>query len=121
DECPVCDRIPIIEPLRGTFNLTFLDGNPFIARYRMHDIAFVADGVFGRTYKVTGEGVYTLSGEVAVLHDLTLQVQIDDGNSNKLCFFTNAVPFTDRWRPMMEISVDQTNGTISQTYHLTLE
>ena len=60
DECPVCDRIPIVEPLRGTFKLTFLDDNSLFTRYRVHDIAFVAEGGFGRTYKVTGEGCYHL-------------------------------------------------------------
>ena len=121
DECPPCDRIPIVEPLRGTFELTFLDDNSLFTRYRVHDIAFVAAANIGRTYKVTGEGIYSIGGEVAVLQDLKLQVWIDDGLSNKLCFFTNAFPAIDRLRPMISSTVDQTNGTFAQTYHLTLE
>src|ERR1043165_7677441 len=51
---------------------------------------------------------------------MSLQVKIDDGVSNKLCFFTNTSPMVSRPWPMLDISLDQTNGTFTQTYSLRL-
>jgi len=111
DDCPVCGRPPIIVPMRGTFGLRLIQENPLFATYALEDLAFDAGGPPGTTYKVRGNGVYHVGGEAGLLQDLSLEVRIDNGFTNTLCYFTNAVPQVTRGWPLIQITVDQTNGT----------
>src|SRR6266545_2437626 len=76
DDCPVCDRLSIPVPMRGTFNLRLIDETPISARYALEDINFTAGD---RPYLVKGGGVFDVSGEVAVTVRMSLELQIDDG------------------------------------------
>ena len=118
DDCLFCDRIPVQAPMRGTFNLRLLENNTFSSRYAIEDIDFTAGP--GRTYTVKGGGTFEIGGEVAVTLRVFLQVQIDDGFTNKVCYFTNATKTIDRPWPMMDITLDQTNGIPAQTFTLRL-
>ena len=118
DDCPVCDRIPIQEPLRGTFNLRLLDQNPIFTRYALEDIAFTAGPT--RTYTVKGSGTFEIRGEVAVILEMFLQVDINDGVTSKTCYFTNTTTTMNRPWPMIDITMGQTNGTVGQVYTLRL-
>src|SRR2546430_408627 len=69
---------------------------------------------------VTGSGTFEIGGEVAVTFRMDLQVQIDVGFTNKVCYFTNSTSGLDRRLPMMDITVVQTNGTPGQTFTLRL-
>jgi len=120
DDCPVCGRPTILQPMRGSFDLLALDNNPLFSRYELRNISFSAGSKTTIEYRVTGGGIYRIGGEVAVLQDLTLQVSIDNGFTNKPCFFTNQLDSIGRPWPMIETSVDQTNGTLTQVYHLNL-
>src|SRR6266850_4681513 len=51
DDCPVCGRIPIQVPMRGTFNLRVLEQNTLSSRYAIEDISFKAGE---RPYRVKG-------------------------------------------------------------------
>src|SRR2546428_13674911 len=42
DDCPVCVRISIPVPMRGTFSLRLIDETPISARYGLEDISFTA-------------------------------------------------------------------------------
>ncbi len=117
DDCPVCDRVSIPVPMRGTFNLRLIDPSPISSRYALENIQFEAGD---RPYRVTGGGTFEITGEVAVTLQMSLQVQIDDGFTNKVCYFTNATMTVDRPWPMIDITVGQTNGTITQVYTLRL-
>ena len=118
DDCPICDRVPIEEPMRGTFQLRLLESNPLFSDYALEEIDFKA--VLPRTYTVRGRGTFQIGGEVAVIQRMTLQVQIDDGITTALYSLTNStVPISRPW-PMIDIALVQTNGTDTQTYHLRL-
>jgi hypothetical protein len=66
DDCTICDRLPIVVPMRGTFSLSLREHNPLFAVYDLRDINFSAsNGVF--EYLVKGEGTYEIGGEVALL------------------------------------------------------
>src|SRR5688572_6358573 len=54
DDCPPCGRPTVLEPLRGTFDLRLVEGNPLFSRYALENIAFTAGSIAGRTYKVVG-------------------------------------------------------------------
>ncbi len=117
DDCPICDRVAIVVPMRGTFQLRLVQQGPLFFNYALDNIDFTAS-LNGRTYKVAGQGTYRIGGELAVLQDLFLQVWVDNGFTNELCLFTNASPFVTRSWPMFQIGVDQTNGTMVEQYHL---
>lgn len=117
DECLICARPSIQEPMRGTFNVRLLEENPLRSRFALEDIRFTAGG---RPYRVTGDGTLEVGGEVAVTLQLILQLQIDDGFTNKAAYFTNATTTVDRPWPMMDVTLVQTNGTLGQTFTLRL-
>ncbi len=120
DDCPVCDRIPIVEPIRGTFELRVLENSPLATTFAIANINFTNSGTLNRTYQVTGNGFLNVSGEVAIKLNLYLKVFINNGITNQLCYFdTNWAGFNRPW-PMFQASVDQTNGTPAQQFHLDL-
>jgi hypothetical protein len=118
DDCPICDRVPIIRPLRGTFQLSLLEQGPLFSTYALENLSFTAGDTNGPTYKVVGNGTFRVGGEVALQQYIFLEVSIDNGFTNKLCFFTNAVSSVSRLWPMIQVGVDQTNGTMTQQFHL---
>jgi len=119
DDCPICDRPTIVVPAVGSFALRLLERSGISDRYVLENISFTAHAG-SRTYVIRGNGVFEIGGEVALVQTMSLQVQIDDGVSNKLCFFTNSSPIVNRTWPMIDVSLDQTNGTFAQTYSLRL-
>ena len=56
DDCPICDRATIAVPMRGTFQLRFVEQGPLFFTYALENISFTATGN-GRSYKVTGSRV----------------------------------------------------------------
>lgn len=62
-------------PVAGTFTLTLLDSNPLFTRYRLTDIRWRAD-LGAAAADMTGNGVYTIGGEEALLHRLELDLTI---------------------------------------------
>ncbi len=119
DDCPICDRVTIVVPLTGTFRLQFIEQTPLFTRYEIQDIAFRAD-TKPSLYQVTGTGTYEVGGEVAVVQDMFLDVDITNGFTNTRALCVNADrTVTQRW-PEIQIEVDQTNGTPGQVYSLLL-
>src|SRR5439155_10951748 len=86
----------------------------------VRDISFKAGYAGGLHYTVTGTGFYQIGGEVAIQQRMTIQADINNGYTNKLCYFTNDSQIVDRPSPMISISLTQTNGTFTQVYHLNL-
>src|SRR6185436_10949919 len=83
----------------------------------MEDIQFTTPGA---GYRVTGSGTFQIGGEVALRQEMFLQVQIDNGFTSRLCYFTNTTTAVDRLWPMIDITLEQTNGTFTQVYTLRL-
>src|SRR5258708_34724453 len=86
DDCPICARPTIIEPMRGSFNLVLVEQNPLFSRYAVQDISFSAGYSNGPQYKVTGAGFLQIGGDVAVLQQITLQRYLNAGDTSKLCY-----------------------------------
>ena len=118
DDCPICGRPTILESMRGTFQLRLLESNSLFSRYAVENISFTAGST--RHYRVTGAGTFQIGGEVAVVQRMSLQVRIDDGFTNRLCYLTNAPAAPGRPWPMIDISLEPTNGTVTQQYSLRL-
>jgi hypothetical protein len=120
DDCPICGRPTIVVPMTGTFRLRFLYQNPLVARYRVEAIAFHAGTTNGPEYWISGSGTYQIGGEVAVTQDSFLDVVIDNGftNTSARCVNTDRT-VTQLW-PRIQVTADQTNGTSTTVYSLTL-
>ena len=116
DDCPVCDRLPIVEPLRGTFQLRLLEEGPLFSTYSIEAISLKASGDEGRIYVVTGKGIYRIGGEVALVQEVFLAVEIGNGATTNLCYLTNSPARPVRGWPMMRFDAIQTNGTMTQQY-----
>jgi len=117
DDCLLCDRVSVPVPMRGRFNLRLLEANALFSRYGVEDIQFSAGE---RPYRVAGSGTFEIGGEVALILRMFLQVQIDDGFTNTVCYFTNTTATVERPWPMMDMTLGQTNGTPGHTYTLRL-
>ena len=120
DDCPICARPTILQPMGGTFKLVRVDQNPLFTLYEVRDVSFVAGNLTNWYYKVTGSGSYQVGGEVAYLQTMTLQAEINNGYTNKLCYFTNNNQTIDRPWPMIHADLLQTNGTLAQVYELNI-
>ena len=119
DDC-LCGRPAIQQSVRGSLQLRLLEENPLFSRYTVENIALSAGTPPGPHYLVTGHGTYQVGGEVAVTQDLTLELQIDDGFTNRLCLLTNVSPAVNRLWPMLALSLDQSDKPVIQFYRLDL-
>ena len=120
DECPICDRIPVVLPLAGTFDLRVVDQDPLFTHYELTNISFSAGTNPGATYQVTGSGTYQTGGEVAVLQDMFLILEISHGVGQTKAVCVNPDRSVSQPWPKLQIHLEQTNGTLSQVYYLTL-
>ena len=120
DDCPICDRLPIVVPMTGTFGLRVVEQNPLFTRYEVLDIAFHAGTNSGPEYQVQGRGTYRTGGEVMVVQDMFLDLEIDNGGVLTKAASGNLDRVVGQPWPRLQINVDQTNGTPNQIYYLTL-
>lgn len=118
DDCR-CGRPAIFAPMTGSFSLRWVYQGPLFTRYQLENISFHASAA-GREYQVAGSGKYQVGGEVAVTQDMFLDVDINNGSLITRALCVNADRSVQEPWPKIQISVDQTNGTITQIYRLTL-
>jgi len=121
DDCLICARPSILQPLRGSFRLVLIEETPAVTQYALRDISFLAGSSTNATYTIQGEGTYQISGAVAVFQDMTLRVDLSDPNNvttNKV--FTNEVRTVNRAWPIMEIDLVQTDSNLVHYYSLHL-
>jgi len=119
DDC-YCGRPSIMLDLRGGFDLRLIEENPIFATYAVEHLEFEAGWPDAGSpyYQITGQGTYQVGGEVALVQTLFLEVRIDDGHTNRECFFANDVPAVNRLWPMIQVHADQTNGSVMQFFRL---
>jgi hypothetical protein len=118
DDCPVCGRPSIREPLRGAFKLRLIEINPLFSRYAVENLNFTAGS--NRTYTIKGSGNFQIGGEVALVQQMELELEINDGLATRVCHLKNPSPaVTGRW-PMITLTLEQADGTFTQNYTLHL-
>lgn len=69
--CPIAEFSPVL----GTFRLERAPSDPLFDHYRVTDVNWIVPGLDAR---VTGAGTYRIGGEVAIQHQLVLDLQIGD-------------------------------------------
>lgn len=119
EDCLVCGRPPYILPMEGTFSLRLIEENPLFSTYAVEDIAFHAGTPRGLYYKINGTGTYQVGGEVAMVQTMRLEVQVDDGSTARFCTFTNNPSSVTRGWPLIEIALDEVEGSPMQFFRMT--
>src|SRR6185369_471745 len=76
DDCLICARPTIEQPLRGSFRLVLISDIPPFAHYELRDVSFVAGSPANGSYSILGGGTYQIGGAVALLQDMTLEVRL---------------------------------------------
>src|SRR4051812_32729661 len=118
DECLVCERPTILEPLRGSFELVLLQDAGTYIKCGIQKIDFLAGAGSSFERHITGSGTYVRFEEFAVLQDMDLAVQIKDQYTNKPVFFTNETRSVKQPFPLIQVDLKQTNGTPLQTFSI---
>jgi hypothetical protein len=120
DNCAICGRPTILQPLRGTFDLVLVQDTPPVTRYEVRNIDFIASqGAWNET-RITGSGTYQRFEEFANVQDMKLSVQVKTSLTNRLAFFTNGTSVaTEPW-PRIKVSLVETGGAPSQTFSMDL-
>jgi hypothetical protein len=120
DDCPVCDRLAIVVPLTGTFTMRPATESPLFAEFEITDISFGGTNVGGASYLVSGIGTYRVGGEVALIEQMYLEVDIahSSGVTKALCVSPAQVA-TQEWGTL-QIPLSQTNGSFTQVFTLDL-
>ncbi len=118
DDCLICGRPTILQPMRGSFDLVPVQITPPYIKYAVKNIDFVASPGSSLERRITGEGVYIRFEEFAILQGMTLAVQVKDSYTNKLAYFTNNTRLVEKPFPLIQVNLTQTNGTPLQTFSM---
>jgi hypothetical protein len=119
DDCLICGRPTIYQPLRGTFDLVFLQNTPPYFSYAIQNLDFATEGPWLQRH-LTGQGTYVRFEEFARLQDITLAVTVTDQYTNRPAYFTNQTPIATQPFPLIQANLMETNGTLLQTFSLQL-
>lgn len=120
DDCLICGRPTILQPLAGTFDLLLLRDTPPLAEYEVRNIDFVAGPGFNGEAAISGSGIYRIFSEFANLQSMELTTEIQDAGTNHVAYFTNGFSVVTRPFPLIDIDVSQTNGVLIQTFSMRL-
>ena len=117
DDCSVCRRPTILEPMRGGFDLSLVETNPFRDRHRVFEMNL---GTSDGRYRLAGEGTFEMVGEFALTQAMSLDLDVDGPSGVVAKTFTNETILVNLPWPLMDIEMVETEGTSMSTLHLRL-
>lgn len=120
DDCLICGRPTIMQPLRGTFDLVLVQDTPPYLKYAVRNVDFTTSPGWAGAARLTGGGTYVRFEEFARLQDMDLALQVKDAFTNRPAFFTNDTRVVEKPFPLLQVNLTQTNGTLLQTFSLNL-
>jgi hypothetical protein len=120
DDCLICGRPTIMQPLQGTFDLVLVQNTPPYLKYAVRNVEFTASPGWAGETRLTGDGTYVRFEEFALVQDMNLALQVKDDFTNRPAFFTNDTVVVQKPFPLIQIDLTQTNGTLLQTFSLNL-
>lgn len=120
DDCLICGRPTIMQPLRGTFDLVLIQDTPPYLKYALRNMDFTTSPGWAVEVRLTGDGTYVRFEEFARLQDMDLALQVKDAFTNRPAFFTNDIRVVEKPWPLLQVNLTQTNGTLVQTFSLNL-
>ena len=119
DDCLICDHVPFYEPLRGSFDLVLVGANPLFERYVVSGVELSSSWA-GQPRQISGQGSYQIGGEVALSQTMDLQLNVNYADTNQAKVFTNSTAQVQQLWPIVQIDLDETNGTFVHTFRLHL-
>jgi hypothetical protein len=120
DECPACGRPPTNRAIQGIFRLRLQAEDPPSATYEVTDVAFATDSSPSPEYQVTGDGIYRVGGEVAVVQSLDLDARVQHGAGTTEAHFADTGSAVEAGWPAIALTAVQTNGTEWEVFQLRL-
>ena len=120
DNCLICGRVTIPQPLRGTFDLVLVQNTAPYTKYAIRNLNFSASPAFAGEVGIKGDGSYVRFEEVAVLQTMNLDTEVVDAYTNVQASFTNDSSAVTQPFPMIAIDLTQTNGTLLRTFSMHL-
>jgi len=120
DDCPVCDRLSIPQPLRGDFDLVLFDENPITSRYALCDLDLAVGSKDAASYRVAGGGLMEIGGEVALQQVVNLEATVTSAAGPLPRSFTNDSPAVTQLWPVLAVDLTDTAGDMTRVYHLHL-
>src|SRR6266496_2017268 len=102
DECLICGRPTILQPLRGTFDLVLIQNTAPYVKYAVRDVDFTASPAWAGDVRITGGGTYVRFEEFALLQDMDLALQIKDAFTNRPDFFTHDTRTVEKPFPLIK-------------------
>src|SRR6185503_2957877 len=87
DECLICGRPTIQQPLRGTFDLVLVQDTAPVTKYVVRNIDFTASPAWAGEVHITGDGTYERFEEFALLQSMELTTQVKDSNGSRPAHF----------------------------------
>ena len=115
DDCPICDRVSIWQPLRGTFDLK---GTSTAFAYQVTNVNFVTDLTDSPEYRISGGGTLNYETGEPVL---TLDLSILRAGITENVHLTNDVPENPRIFPMIGAQANEAPGSITRVYRLRIQ
>jgi hypothetical protein len=112
-DCPICDRVSIWEPLKGSFDLM---GTGIAGQYIVTNINFQT--VSGNDRRVYGTGTLRYSGAQPTL---TLDVSIFLSDAGERVRMTNTMPESPRIFPMIGANADEDTSSQTRVYRLRMQ
>jgi hypothetical protein len=110
--CPVQQ----VGEITGTFDLAPLTPTPLFTRYSVTDIHWTVVDAQGRiVHRITGNGIYEIGGEVALMQQMTLFLSID--GKKPVTFDSGLVPEQVQFP---DISITVAQGTTCYQVWMTL-
>lgn len=120
DDCLICGRPTILQPMRGTFDLVLIQATAPYYKYAVQNVQFTTAPGWAGEVNLTGNGEYVRFEEFARIQNMNLALEVKDANTNRPAFFTNETVATQAPFPVIQVSLRQTNGTLLQTFSLNL-
>ena len=117
DDCLICGRPTIEQPLRGTFDLVLRQYTPPYISYGIQNIDFLTEGPWLQR-DISGQGTYVRFEEFARLQDMTLALKVTDQYTNRVAYFTNQTRVATNPFPFIRAHLMETNGTLMQTFSM---
>ncbi|HTH47822.1 MAG TPA: hypothetical protein VMB21_09950 [Candidatus Limnocylindria bacterium] len=119
DECLLCGRPSIPEPMAGHFRLQLLLVPGPFSYYTVEDFTFVS-GVNGAVWHSgAGTGSYRQSREAPGTQDMTLDLAVTNFTAVSQAHFTNGTPDVTQTFPKLQLRLTQSDGTF--THELTID
>jgi hypothetical protein len=118
DDCPVCDRLSMPQPLRGAFDLVlYKEGEANF--YALCDLDLAVGPGATASYRVVGGGLMVIGGFVGTT-GVNLDATVTSAAGKVPRSFTNDNPMVTQSWPMLAVDLTDTAGELTRVYHLHL-